>query len=172
MKYSDIFLNQWKTLLTDFQINLAKRSDAGLEPKKLDDWYQLNITKWDSSIETEGVILRQQNNNQLEQELISQIKAFRFKKVDRKDNKKPIAKGILFILVGIVLSIVEYFVLPVALSLRILIAILVIALMIVDALKVIQKGKESDTEVVRKAYLTQLKNQGEHISLICKKYEN
>lgn len=171
MKYSDIFTKQWDTLLTDFQINLKKRRAAGLEPAKMDEWYQLHITKWESSIETEGVILRQQENSNLEKEIINQMKSFRFEKVEASENNKPKIKGILLLLAGIGLGIVEYMVLPISMSLRILIAVIVIALMLVDALKVIQKGLENDTDIVRKAYLNQLKKQGEYLSLICKKYE-
>ena len=115
--------------------------------------------------------MQQQDNSQMEKELIGQMKAFRFEKVNAVENNKPKIKGILLFCVGIGLSVVEYFVLPISVILRILIAVIVVALMSVDALKVIQNGKESDTDVVRKAYLNQLRNQGENLSLICKKYE-
>ena len=171
MKYSEIFIKQWKTLLTDFQVNLKKRKDAGLLPEKLDEWYQLNISRWESSIETEGVILHQQDNNDLIDEVITQMKAFQFKKVDIAFDNQPKIIGAIIILAGIALGVIECLVLSIPLAIKIIIAVIVVGLASISALKEIQSGKEKVYENVRKEYLEQLKSEGEKIAELCKKYD-
>ena len=170
MNYSEILAGQWTTLKHDFQINLAKRKDAALSAEKLDQWYELGISRWESSIEAEGAILQQQNKK-LASDILHEMKAFRFKNVDIVFHKQAVIKGVVLFIAGVALGIVEYMVLPIPKLVRFLLAIVVAALMALEALKGVQKSRDADYETVRKEYLLQLQAEGEKLVSICKEYE-
>ena len=62
-------------------------------------------------------------------------------------------------------------VLPIPKLVRFLLAIVVAALMALEALKGVQKSRDADYEAVRKEYLLQLQAEGEKLVSICKEYE-
>lgn len=173
MNYSEIFAMQWETFCNDFKINAARRKDAGLKAVKLDEWYQLNIHRWESSIETEGTILKQQNNREFIDRFLLQLKAFRFVDVQAVADKKPIIKGCAVVIAGLALSVLEYRELPVSVStrFRFLIAVVVIAVSVLNALQGIQKSKKAEYERIRKEFLKQLTEHGDKMVSLCRSYE-
>ena len=171
MNYSEIFAMQWKTFCVDFKMNAARRKDVGLKADKLDEWYALNIHKWESSIETEGSILEQQKNQLFADKFLAQLKAFRFMEVQTHADKKSVIRGCTTALAGLAVGVLEYLVLPIPPMFRFLIAIVVIAFSVVNALQGIQKSKDVENERIRKEYLKQLTAHGDKLVSLCRSYE-
>ena len=171
MDYSEIFTAQWKTFCNDFKINAVRRKDTGLKADKLDEWYALNIHRWESSIETEGSILEQQNSREFIDRFLAQLKAFRFVDVQTLADKKPVMRGCVMVLAGFVLGILAYLVLPVSAVFRFLIIIVVIGFSVMNALQGVQKSKEIEYERVRKEFLKQLTEHGDKLVSLCRSYE-
>lgn len=171
MNYSEIFVMQWKTFCNDFKINAARRKDAGLKADKLDEWYALNIRRWESSIETEGSILEQQNNREFTDKFLAQLKAFRFVEAQTRTDNKLVIGGCVTVLAGLAVSVLEYLVLPIPPMFRFLIAIVVIAASVLNALQGIQKSKDAEYERIRKEFLKQLTEHGDKLASLCRSYE-
>lgn len=171
MKYSEIFTRQWHTLCNDLKLNLARRKDKGLEAEKLDEWYRQNIRRWESSVETEGTVLEHQGNPELRDELLKQMKAFKFKNEEIRSDSGSAIKGILICLAGVAAGIAEYVFLPVSRLIRIGLAIAVIASAAAISLSGIKKSKEREYERIRKMYSTQLNDEGEKLRSLCEHYE-
>lgn len=172
MVYSDIFMRQWKSFCKDFSINIQKRRDAGLGSKKLDEWYQLNILRWESSVETEGVVLEQQNSKELKERLLGKLKSFRFKEVSPLTDQKAIVPGCMLVIVTLLLAILECIWFPVSTIWKIILAIVIIAVAVMEALKGIQKAKEKVQADRREQYKEQLNAYGEELIMLCKTYNS
>lgn len=171
MIYSDVFMTQWKKLCKDFSMNIQKRKDGGLTPKKLDEWYQLNILRWESSIETEGVALEQQNNRELRNNLLVKLKNFRFKEVPMIIDQKAALSGSILVVGVLVLAILGNVLLPIPKKWGIILAVVVIAVAVMEALKMVQKSKEKEYARRRTKYEEQLSSYGNELLALCKTYE-
>lgn len=172
MVYSDVFMTQWKSFCKDFSIDIQKRRDAGLTPERLNEWYQLNILRWESSIETEGVILEQQNNRELRGNLIKRLKNFEFKDVPVLTNQKAIFPSSILVTGALVLAILVNALLPIPKKWGIILSIVVIAAAVMEALKFVQKSKEKECARRRGKYEEQLYTYGIELFALCKTYEN
>lgn len=170
MDYQDIFAMQWKKFCNDFTVNARKRRKEGLNADKLDKWYQQNILRWSSNIETEGTILKQQGAPALREKLLKNLSGFHFQQEVTIPNNKSIFIGIAAVLASLILAVLVYMLLPLPKLLSVLLGIVLIALSVLKILQEVSKAQEQEEERRRKAYGEQLAAYGEKLKSICMEF--
>ena len=185
MSYTEQFSGQWDIFIVNFRSDIEKLPVEAITLKEIKKWYRTNSFRWSSIIETEGMLLDQENNAQLKNELIAAIDSFDFREAE-STSKKPSALP--FLCIGVALAAAAVFLgragkfLPqiaflvkiythLPLWLLLLIAILCFMLPLVFFAVRLDKYIKDSPRKLCDQYVLQLRNYKETLIDICRRFE-
>lgn len=169
-EYGEVFSIQWKNFCNEFLLDARKRRDKGLEADKMNEWYSLNIKRWDNVAEREGTLLLEQDNEEMIKSFLDKLYSFKFEDESSKKSNVYLIRGVIILLIAAFIPIyaslhielpftfieVEYWK---TVAVALVIAFFAIYKTFVD----IKNANEKDDERRREAYKMQLQRFGEEM---------
>lgn len=171
MSYTEQFSRQWDSLVANFICDMGKLPAEEITLKKLYEWYRAKSFCWSSMVEHEGLVLRQLDNQKLEEDLLRAIDNFEFKEITPP--KKPSAawRIAIGVGVGVVLGGLCGFFTAWKIWLMVIVALICIMASVFSYAGSLDKyAKMASSEVCEK-YAAQLKEYKETLLAVCRKYE-
>ncbi len=170
MSYKNSFSGQWDSLKVAFKAEMSKLPADAITLKKLGDWYRAYSFRWSSIVETEGLLLGEQKNEQFRRELLNGISDFKFQEI--KGIKKPsfVVKLLIAIAVAIVIGLVLHFALKAKVWIIIVQAVVCLLASLVSYASSLDKYEKNSVNHLVEGYAKQLEEYKNTLIVICDKY--
>ena len=170
MSYKNSFAIQWDSLKVAFMAEMSKHVSEEITLKKVNDWYRVYSFRWSSIVETEGLLLSQQENEQLRADLINGISAFRFKEVEGKKKPSFVIRLVIAIAVAVALGLVLYFAFKAKTWIIIVQAVVALLSALVSYATSLDKYAKDSVKHLCEGYAKQIEEYKATLVAICEKF--
>lgn len=165
--YSKVFSIQWKNYCNEFLLEARKRSNMGLRAEKLNEWYDVNIQRWDNAAEREGSALLEQDNKEKTRQFLDKLYAFKFQEEPEHKDKRPLMRGGMMLLLAVAIPLYASLHLELPIQLieveywRTVVAGICVAIFaVIKTYSDMKRVQSNEDERRREAYTNQLRNYG------------
>ncbi len=165
--YSNEFSVEWEALKNNFISEMKEKPLPYITEKTVNDWYHTASFRFESSIETEGMVLEQLKKPDFRMALLSKIKDFNFTAemcISKPSIVKSLIAGLVF---GSVVGIGGWFLLPSLKWISIILGVACFAVPIIKYYNDIPRYEEKAKVDLIKKYSNQLEEYKNELLLIC-----
>jgi len=165
--YSNELSIEWETLKNNFISEMKEKPLPYITEKTVNDWYRTATFRFESSIETEGMVLEQLKKPDFRNALLSKIGEFKF--TEEKCSEKPSITKSLFagLVFGGIVGVGAWFLLPALKWISIILGVACLAVPIIKYYNDIPQYEEkAKTELIKK-YSNQLEEYKKELLMLC-----
>lgn len=170
MQYIEKFSAQWDKLISDFTVEIGKKRAEEITAEAANKWYRTRIHRWNSIVETEGLVLEHENAPELKEALLTEMGSFSF--AEPKLYKKP--SFMLRIAIGtgliILLSILPVILFDIGKLKAVFAAVLIIGVMLAEYRSKVNSVFQKAQKYIMNTYIEQLKDCKKRLVEICKSH--
>lgn len=166
--YSNEFSVEWETLKNNFISEMKEKPLPYITEKAVNDWYHTASFRFESSIETEGMVLEQLKKPDFKKALLDKIGEFKFtgeKPISKPNITKSLILGLVF---SGVVGVGAWLLLPALKWIAIIFGVACLAVPIIKYYNDIPQHEEKAKNELIKKYSNQLEEYKNELLLICK----
>lgn len=166
--YSNEFSIEWETLKNNFISEMKEKPLPYITEKTVNEWFRTASFRFESSIETEGMVLEQLKKPDFRKALLSKISEFKFTGetyISKPSITKSLIAGIVF---GGIVGVGAWFLLPAFKWIAIVLGVACFAVPIIKYYNDIPQYEEKAKAELIKKYSNQLEEYKRELLLICK----